>query len=184
VFAARRALLADAAATGSAWCRAHSDLVDAWLAELVEKATLGETTGLALVAVGGYGRSELAPGSDIDVMLLHDAHADVASVADAIWYPVWENSLHLGHSVSTPKEALRLAAGDLDTATTLLSARHVARDPGLTARLADGARAAWERHSRHWLAELGERVAPRPHPPREVAFPIEPDLKDGRRGLP
>ncbi|HWD71584.1 MAG TPA: [protein-PII] uridylyltransferase [Actinomycetota bacterium] len=183
MLAERSALLADAAATGSAWCRAHADLVDAWLAELLEKATLGETTGLALVAVGGYGRSELAPGSDIDVMLLHDAHADVASVADAIWYPVWENSLHLGHSVSTPKEALRLAVGDLDTATALLAARHVAGDAGLTARLADGARSAWERHSRHWLAELGERVVQRHHQAGEVAFQMEPDLKEGRGGL-
>src|SRR5881396_598446 len=104
MLAERSALLADAAATGSAWCRAHSDLVDGWLAELLENATLRATMGLALVAIGGYGRSELAPGSDIDVMLLHDSRADVASVADAIWYPVWENSLHLGHSVSTPKE--------------------------------------------------------------------------------
>src|SRR5882757_2709903 len=151
----RSALLADAAATGSAWCRSHADLVDAWLAELLEKATLGETTGLALVAVGGYGRSELAPGSDIDVMLLHDARADVASVADAIWYPVWEKSLQLGHSVSTPKEALRLASADLDTATALLAARHVAGDAGLTARLAAGVRSDWEHRSRHWLAELG-----------------------------
>src|SRR4030081_3065296 len=130
MLAERSALLADAAATGSAWCRAHSDLVDGWLAALLEKATLGETTGLALVAVGGYGRCELAPGSDIDVMLLHDARADVASIAEAIWYPIWEKGLHLGHSVSTPKEALRLASDDLDTPTALLDAPPINRDAG------------------------------------------------------
>lgn len=183
MLAERSALLADAAARGSAWCRAHAGLVDAWLAELLEKATPGEAAGLALVAVGGYGRSELAPGSDIDVMLLHDARADVASVADAIWYPVWEKSLHLGHSVSTPKEALRLASADLDTATALLAARHVAGDAGLTARLAAGVRSDWEHRSRHWLAKLGERVAQRHHQAGEVAFEIEPDLKEGRGGL-
>ena len=183
MLAQRSALLADAAARGSAWCRAHAGLVDAWLAELLEKATLGETAGLALVAVGGYGRSELAPGSDIDVMLLHDARADVASVAHAIWYPVWERSLHLGHSVSTPKEALRLASADLDTATALLGARHVAGDAGLTARLTTGVRSDWEHRSRHWLAELGERVAQRHRRAGEVAFEIEPDLKEGRGGL-
>src|SRR5437763_2152785 len=183
MLAERSALLADAAATGSAWCRAHAGLVDTWLAELLEKASLGETTGLALVALGGYGRSELAPGSDIDVMLLHDAHAGVASIADAVWYPIWAKGLHLGHSVSTPKEALRLAAQDLDTATALLDARHVAGDAALAARLADGARSAWERRSRHWLAELGDRVAQRHTQAGEVAFHIEPDLKEGRGGL-
>src|SRR3979409_295373 len=139
MLAERSALLADAA-TGSAWCRAHADLVDRGLAGLLEKATRRETPGLALVAIGGYGRSELAPGSDIDVMLLHDSRPDVASIADAIWYPVWEKGLHLGHRVSTPKEGLRLASAALDTAPALLSARHVAGDAGLTARLADGAR--------------------------------------------
>ncbi len=183
MLADRSALLADAAATGSAWCRAHADLVDAWLAELLEKATLRETAGLALVAVGGYGRSELAPGSDIDVMLAHDSRPDVARIADAVWYPIWEKGLHLAHSVSTPKEALRLASDDLDTATALLNARHVAGDAALTARLADGARSAWERRSRHWLAELGERVALRHQQAGEVAFLIEPDLKEGRGGL-
>src|SRR5207244_11425254 len=101
MLAERSALLADAAATGSAWCRAHADLVDAWLAELLEKASLGEATGLALVATGGYGRSELAPGSDIDVTLLHDARADVASIPDAVRYPIWAQGLHLIHTVST-----------------------------------------------------------------------------------
>src|SRR5256885_5405687 len=182
MLAERSALLADAAARGSAWCRAHADLVDAWLAELLEKATLREITGLALVAVGGYGRSELAPGSDIDVMLLHDGRTDVVRIAEAIWYPVWEKGLQLGHSVSTPKEALRLASDDLDTATALLAARHIAGDAGLTARLADGARSGWERRSRHWLAELSERVALRHEQAEEVAFRIEPDLKEGRGG--
>src|SRR5882672_11078710 len=126
MLAERSALLADASARGAAWCRAHADLVDAWLSELLEKATLPDVTGLALCAVGGYGRRQVAPGSDIDVMLLHDARADVASVADAIWYPIWGKGLHLGHSVPTPKEALRLAADDLAPATALLSARQVA----------------------------------------------------------
>lgn len=183
MLAERSALLADAAETGSAWCRAHADLVDAWLAELFEKATPAGATGVALVAVGGYGRSELAPGSDIDVMLAHEGRADVAAVADAIWYPIWEQDLHLGHSVATPREALRLAADDLDTATALLSARRVAGDPAVVARLAEGARSSWQRHARRWLAELGERVAQRHEQAGEVAFRLEPDLKEGRGGL-
>src|ERR1051326_7853066 len=117
--AERTALLADQAARGSAWCRAHAALVDDWLAGLFAKGGPGTERGLALVAVGGYGRGELAPGSDIDVLLAHDGHDEVASVAEALWYPIWEQGLTLGHSVATPRQTLALAAGDLDTATTL-----------------------------------------------------------------
>lgn len=184
VFVERSALLADEFLTGAAWCRAHSDLVDGWLATLLAQAQgAGGLGGLALVAIGGYGRAELAPGSDIDVMLLHDGHPDVRAVAERLWYPIWEKGLRLGHSVATPKEALRLAAEDMDTATSLLSARHVAGDPALTQRLADGARVDWERRSKHWLADLTARVEARHAQYGEVAFRLEPDLKEGRGGL-
>ena len=183
----RSALLADGGLTGAAWCRAHAQLVDAWLAGLMREAAGEDPRGLALVAVGGYGRGELAPGSDIDVMLLHDrrpkAGTDISTIAEAMWYPIWERGLHLGHSVSTIKEALRLASDDLDTATSLLSARLVAGDEGLLSRLAEAALEAWERRSRHWLAQLADRVQLRHRKAGEVAFRLEPDLKEGRGGL-
>lgn len=179
----RGPLLAQDAVTGAAWCRAHSDLVDAWLADLLRAATGEHPAGYALVAVGGYGRSELCPQSDIDVMLLHDRQPDVKAVADAIWYPIWDEGLHLGHSVRTVGEALGFAENDLDTATALLSARHVAGDADLTAKLADGAAAQWEKRSKHWLSELDVRVEQRHESAGEVAFHLEPDLKEGRGGL-
>jgi len=169
--------------TGTAWCRAHADLVDQWLADLLDRATGGNRDGLALVAVGGFGRSELCPQSDIDVMLVSERRPDVAAVADRVWYPVWDEGLHLGHSVCTVREALQLADGDMDTATALLSARHVAGDPALTARLATGAKAQWERRSKRWLADLGARVDERHQTAGEVAFRLEPNLKEGRGGL-
>src|SRR5438128_10355945 len=125
----RAGLLADTALTGRQWCRAHSELVDSWLAKLVRNAAGSVAAhGLALVAVGGYGRAELCPQSDIDVVLLHDERADVATVADRVWYPVWDAGLTLGHSVRTVRQTLALAHSDLDTATSLLSVRHLAGD--------------------------------------------------------
>ena len=182
----RNLLLADAVLTGSAWCRAYAGLIDQWLAQLFAEAMASEGVdpeGLCLVAVGGYGRRELAPGSDIDVMLLHDGRRNPRPVAERLWYPIWERGLRLGHSVCTTREALRLAYDDLSTATTLLSTRHVAGDPELSGHLASAALIAWEGRSRHWLSELAASVTERHARVGEVAFLLEPDLKEGRGGL-
>ncbi len=177
-------LLADNSLKGAAWCRAHSDLVDTWLAELLSKALDSvHPRGLALVAIGGYGRSELSPGSDIDVMLVHYRVPDLRTIADRIWYPIWDEGLKLGQSVSTVKEALSLADEDLDTATALLSARHIAGDTSLSAQLAVEAGAQWERRSKRWLSQLADRTEERHARFGEVAFRLEPDLKEGRGGL-
>ena len=126
----RTALEDDHSLVGRSLCRAYSDLVDGWLAELVTQAEdeCG-AGGVALVAVGGYGRAELSLQSDIDVVLLHTSRADVGTLADRIWYPIWDEGLKLGHAVRTAREALALAADDLDTATSLLQVRHLAGDP-------------------------------------------------------
>ncbi len=81
------------------------ELYDGWLAEL-----LGDPgPGVALVAVGGLGRREVAPGSDLDLLLVHAGRPDVAAVADAVWYPVWDSGVGLDHSVRTVDEALAVA---------------------------------------------------------------------------
>jgi [protein-PII] uridylyltransferase len=178
----RDSLLADTSTHGLTWCRAYTQLVDDWVRGLFVEAGAA-STGVALVAVGGYGRGELCPQSDIDLLLLHQGNADIASVAEGLWYPIWDAGLKLGHSVRTPKEALALAASDLDTATSLLDVRHLAGDGLLTKRLADDASALWRKRSRTWLAEQGERVAARQRRAGEVAFLLEPDLKEGRGGL-
>ncbi|HEX9530170.1 MAG TPA: [protein-PII] uridylyltransferase [Acidimicrobiales bacterium] len=179
----RGPLLANDKLTGAPWCTAHAQLVDAWLARLVTDAAQGRLDGLALVAVGGYGRAELCPQSDIDVYLIHAGRSDAAAVAERVWYPVWDESLHLGHSVCTVRQALGLASDDVELATALLSARHIAGDDNLTAALAKGGLQLWERKSRRWLGELGARVAARHDKAGEVAFLLEPDLKEGRGGL-
>ena len=107
--------------------------------------------GVALVAVGGYGRAELSLQSDIDVVLLHTGRSDIGALADRVWYPIWDEGVKLGHAVRTPKEALTLAADDLDTATSFLQVRHVAGDEDLTDDLA--------RRVARAVAEAGQAVA-------------------------
>ncbi|MDQ1490364.1 MAG: [protein-PII] uridylyltransferase, partial [Actinomycetota bacterium] len=126
----RDALFADTSLHGKSFCRAYSNRADAWLTTL-----LGSERDVALVAVGGYGRAELAPGSDLDVVLLHKGRprsdSDVRALAERIWYPLWDAGLKLGHGVRTVKEALALAAIDLDTATSFLDVRLIAGDSSL-----------------------------------------------------
>lgn len=178
----RAAVLDDPRLAGLALCRALSERVDAWLADLFD-VEVGQRSGLALVAVGGYGRSELSPQSDIDLLLLHTGQRDIAEIAERIWYPIWDESLKLGHAVRTVKEALALAADDLDTATSLLSSRCIAGDGGLADELTVKSVALWQKRSKRWLGELSRTVKSRQAAAGEVAFLLEPDLKEGRGGL-
>ena len=179
----RAPLLADSTLKGARWCRRHSELIDEWLASLLEEVAGHDVEGAALVAVGGYGRSELCPQSDLDVMLLRSPRRDVKSISERIWYPIWDAGLKLGHSVCTQREALEIADEDLDTATALLSARHIAGDAALTEDLNEAARSHWEQRAKRWLEALRARVDARHAQAGEVAFMLEPDLKEGRGGL-
>ena len=175
----RAALLADRSCTGAALRSALVELYDGWLAGLVGDPG----PGIALVAVGGLGRREVSPGSDLDLLLVHDGRAGVAAVADAVWYPVWDSGVGLDHSVRTVDEALAVAAGDLKAALGLLDARHLAGDADLSAALLSRTRAAWRSASGRRLPELRAAVVERARTEGEVAFLLEPDLKSARGGL-
>ncbi|HTD49035.1 MAG TPA: [protein-PII] uridylyltransferase [Acidimicrobiia bacterium] len=179
----RSLLFTDSTLTGARWCARYSAIVDEWLASLLTAAVGSEVSGVSLVAVGGYGRSELCPQSDLDLMLLRSPRREVTAVSERVWYPIWDAGLKLGHSLCTQREALDIAEEDLDTATALLSARHIAGDASLTIGLRTAARSQWERRSKRWLEALDGRVEARHAQAGEVAFMLEPDLKEGRGGL-
>jgi len=173
----RRKLLARPELQGDDFCRAYAAEADEWLSALADRA-LGETTRhLALLAVGGYGRSSLCPFSDLDVVLVHSGHRDIKAVADAIWYPVWDEGVHLDHSVRRPSEVLVAAAADVRVALGLLDARLVWGDHKVADPLVSDARTAW-RHSlgTRYLPDLQAQMADRHRNAGDVAFPLEPDL--------
>ena len=179
VKAARAALLASGVA-GASLRAALVELYDRWLGELL--GTPG--AGVALVAVGGLGRREVAAGSDLDLVLVHDGkRSDVAALADRVWYPVWDASVGLDHSVRTVEEAVGVARDDLKAALGLLDARHVAGDAALSEELLRAARAAWRRDAERRLPELREAGEQRAREHGEVAFLLEPDLKSAKGGL-
>ncbi|MFE5597409.1 [protein-PII] uridylyltransferase, partial [Streptomyces sp. NPDC056549] len=159
-------------------------LTDDWLAGLF--AAAAPPRGTALVAVGGYGRGELSPRSDLDLLLLHDGTADqaaVAALADRIWYPVWDLGLALDHSVRTPAEARATAADDLKAHLGLLDARPLAGDHGLVAALRTTVLADWRNQAPRRLPELDELCRERAERTGELQYLLEPDLKEARGGL-
>src|SRR6266511_3188038 len=156
------------------------EAVDAWLAEL-----LGDVgSGVALVATGAYGRREPAPCSDLDLMLLHDRGTEeIAPLAERLWRPIWDAGMRLDHSVRTVDEALAVAATDLKTALGLLDARHVAGDGALVASLRERALERWRATARERLEQLRAACQRRAERHGELAFLLEPDLKEARGGL-
>ncbi|MET9497321.1 [protein-PII] uridylyltransferase [Streptomyces sp. NPDC006552] len=182
--AARLRLLQGEARFGPPRRSALADLTDDWLARLFRAGKPGP--GISLVAVGGYGRGELSPRSDLDLLLLHDGAADpdtVAALADRIWYPVWDLGLALDHSVRTPAEARKTAGDDLKVQLGLLDARHLVGDLGLTAGLRTAVLADWRNQAPKRLPELRELCAERAERQGELQYLLEPDLKEARGGL-
>ncbi|MEU6668332.1 [protein-PII] uridylyltransferase [Streptomyces sp. NPDC046727] len=180
--AARLRLLTEGARSGPPRRTALAELTDDWLAGLFGAAAV---PGASLVAVGGYGRGELSPRSDLDLVLLHDGSdpGAVAALADRLWYPVWDLGLALDHSVRTPAEARRTAGEDLKVHLGLLDARHLAGDPALTAALRTAALADWRNQAPKRLPELQELCAERGARQGELQYLLEPDLKEARGGL-
>lgn len=133
MMSSRATVIADTSLRGTALCRALSDATDEWLQQLFADAIVGvkKTDDIVLIAVGGYGRRELAPQSDLDVLIVHRGVKDISEIAARMWYPVWDAGVKLGHSVRTPKETLQLCASDLDTATALVTARVIAGNVSL-----------------------------------------------------
>ncbi|MET9474367.1 nucleotidyltransferase domain-containing protein, partial [Streptomyces sp. NPDC002922] len=185
--AARLRLLQEKAQSGPPRRAALASLTDDWLTALF--TTAAEATGVrgaALVAVGGYGRGELSPRSDLDLLLLHDGNADpgaIASLADRIWYPVWDLGLALDHSVRTPAEARKTAGEDLKVQLGLLDARPVAGDLGLVAAMRTTILADWRNLAPKRLPALDELCRERAERQGELQFLLEPDLKEARGGL-
>ncbi|MGW0770309.1 [protein-PII] uridylyltransferase [Streptomyces sp. NPDC002676] len=182
--AARLRLLTEAARPGPPRRAALAELTDDWLAGLFGAGTDG-VRGVSLVAVGGYGRGELSPRSDLDLLLLHDGSdpGAVAALADRLWYPVWDLGLALDHSVRTPAEARRTAGEDVKVQLGLLDARHLAGDAGLTAGLRTAVLADWRNQAPKRLPELQELCAERAERQGELRYLLEPDLKEARGGL-
>src|SRR6185295_16112227 len=141
---------------------------------------------MAVIAVGGYGRGLLAPGSDIDLLFLlpYKQTAWGESVAEAILYALWDMGLKIGHATRSIDECIRHARGDMTIRTTLLDARLLAGDQNLFNELAS----RFDRDivqgtaAEFVAAKLAERDE-RHKRAGQSRYLVEPNVKDGKGGL-
>lgn len=143
----------------------------------------GPDVGVAMVAVGGYGRRELAPHSDLDVVLVHDEGVELGELANKVWYPLWDSGSALDHSVRSLQEMVAAADADHRVASGLLDVRHVAGDPNLTLRLRATMLAQWRKGARERLPEIRAASLTRHRLIGELAHLSIPDLKEAEGGL-
>jgi [protein-PII] uridylyltransferase len=181
--AVREQLLTDGPPPGRAWCDAWTAAVDDTLVALATPATERHAR-LAVVAVGGYGRSELCPGSDVDLLLVHEGldDAELEVVVREVVYPLWDVGLTVGYAVRDRRQALA-AIDDLDTATAVLDLRPVVGDRGLALQLRSEASLRLKRRPQRFLQALARADAERRGRAGDAAEVLEPDLKDGAGGL-
>ena len=185
-FARRQVAVDDKSVGGRAYCHQLAEATDDWIMALADHARAQHPRAprFALVAVGGYGRGELSPQSDIDLILIHDSKSSrIEPIASAIWYPIWDRGLKLGHAVRSIDEHLALAKTDLDTATALLTARPIAGDRKIGNVIVESGFSNWTKRKKRWLAELRDRVHQRQSSAGDVAYILEPDLKNGHGGI-
>jgi [protein-PII] uridylyltransferase len=167
--------------------RHRAEEADRRLADLFAQATGDDNArGLALVAVGGYGRSELSPFSDLDVVLVHDPKLPeerVRAVAEAIWYPLWDEGVPLDHSVRDLLGMQEAANTDFRAAIGMLDARAVAGDREMVLALRSQVLAEWRRDARRRVAEVRADRNVNIERWGWVAHAAVPDLKISGGGL-
>ena len=187
-----------AGGSGRQICRDRSWLLDALLGHLFDYALrsyagpgAGSPLPVTLVALGGYGREELSPWSDIDVMFLcsqkiarNAAQPLREHLSQQILYPLWDCGLKVGHSTRTIDEAVAEARRNMQTKTALLEARRVAGSQQLFDTFTQAYRAYYTGESpKDYIAARLDDQAGRRARFADTVFNQEPDLKNGVGGL-
>ncbi len=179
-------------------CHARSAILDVllrclWTAavSILSDEARKEFRHVALVALGGYGRSELNPHSDIDFMFLH--HGQVADnqplpylsrIIDGILYPLWDISLKVGHSVRSINDCVKVANSDMQSKTSLIEARFITGDEALFQRFQKTLLArSVETHEEEYIAMRLEDQETRRAKFGNSASMQEPNIKNGCGGL-
>ncbi len=175
-------LVVDGPPPGRTWCHAWTGAIDDGLVELA--APVLREHRIAVVAVGGYGRREMCPASDVDLLLLYDRlpEAVLERAVRTIVYPLWDAGLTVGYAVRDRRESLG-AIDDLDTATAMLDLRTIAGDAGFAQLVRAESIKRLRRRPDRFLSALRRADQARRDKAGDAAEVLEPDLKNGAGGL-
>ena len=180
-------------ASGTAIVRAYTAAMDHLLTTLYEHAAAAYAARFArldqrfaVVAQGGYGRAELNPGSDIDLLFLYPYKREpfVEYVSERILYTLWDTRLTVGNAMRNVRECVRLAAQEFKVKTALLDSRFLCGDQALYRDFAAAMdREVLKRGSDRFFAEKLAENAERHARYGDSVYLLEPQLKEGEGGL-
>jgi len=162
-----------------------TSLVHSKLAEHFAEVA-GDARGVTLAAVGSLGRGDAGPASDLDLVLLHDGSSQskqaISTLAQNLWYPIWDAGLELDYSTRSVTETRQVAAKDLAAAAGQLDLHPIAGDEALAVSTRGLIYQDWRAAARKRLPDLLAASRARAERFGEVAYLIEPNLKESRGG--
>jgi len=183
-------------ASGRAIARERADVIDAVLRALMLHAVTHYPHGtlpapMSLLALGGYGRRELCPLSDIDILFLYPSDTPAAAIKPLqehliakVLYPLWDCGLKVGHYTRTIEEVFAEARADIRTKTSLLEARYLSGSRPLAAAFAESYRRYFTSEAPlDYIAQRLADQAERRAKAGDTPFLQEPDIKNGVGGL-
>ena len=170
-------------AAASVLVRQSAAFIDTLLVEAWRAHDLPMHEDLALIAVGGYGRGELHPGSDVDLLVLVDKERGHLGQIQAYITFLWDIGLEVGQSVRSVKDCVKESKKDITVTTNLMEARLIVGDPRLFERMrqAISAQKCWP--SRKFFEAKWTEQRARHHKFHDTAYNLEPNVKEGPGGL-
>ena len=171
--------------------RARSDQYDELLISLFSDAlslpiARGVTQdNISILATGGYGRGELTPGSDLDIAFIYEkiSEESLKAFVNEILFPLWNMGLKIDYSVRNIDDVKVALKSDYKVILGLLDARYVCGQKKFSEEVAKLALSVWKKNFRHFLTDLEPSLDERYERSGELAFLLEPDLKEARGGL-
>ena len=165
----------------------HCRMVDEYIIDSYKGSEIPGCDGrIALVALGGYGRKELFPYSDIDLMILYHPKVkkQISKVTDAVLYPLWDTGLEVGHGVRTIAESMRHAKEDYFFLVALLDARLIHGSQDLFDELLKAYRKRYvDGHREKFVEKMKEHRQSRRDRFGSHSYLLEPHVKEGRGGM-